>query len=573
MSAKFMARFGSSMTAKVTGSGFLAVLLVTLALAGTSWLELADSVADGAARRQDTNIRAAAALLERDFAGTKVVWTSEGRPRIVMPSIPAAIDDHTTIDAVSRVTGDTTTLFGLDPATGEFVRRSTNVKKSDGSRAVGTALGKTGRVHPVVARGETFNGTVEILGAPYVTSYVPVFSPTDEVIGVLYSGVKQSVVDAAVGSWTRSVVLAGSIVLSIACLALFVFGRRITRPLVDLTAALDRVSRGDLEAAMPHRDRADEVGAVARAAETLRLAARERETLAADQTREHHRRSAEQERIADAIAGFRASIAGTLKALDGDVATMSSTAGDLTRLADEATARAESAAHATGEASSGAASVASAADDLTGSVAEIDRRATAAAGAVDVARRAAEESNGRIASLAQASGRIGAVLDLIRDIADQTNLLALNATIEAARAGEAGRGFAVVASEVKTLAGQTARATDEISEQIGSIRAEVEGAVAAISAIVGRIGEASSYTEAIATAVTRQTAATSDISQSARSAAHGASRAAADVAGVSTIAEQTDRVAERVAALSEELARCSKGLGTEVDRFLSSVAA
>ena len=573
MSWKVLPRIGSSMTVRVTASGFLAVLCVTLALAGTSWLVLADYVADGAARRQDANIRAAATVLERDVAGTRVEWSAEGRPRIVMPSVPAEITDHATIDAVSRVTGDTTTLFGLDAATGEFVRRTTNVKKPDGSRAVGTVLGRTGRVHPVVARGETFNGTVDILGIPYVTTYVPVFSPAGEVIGVLYSGVKQSVVDAVIGSWTRSIVVTGAIVLSIAGFAMFYFGRRTTRPLVDLTAALDRVSRGDLDAEMPHRGRTDEVGAVARAAETLRLAARERETLAADQNHEHERRAADQRRIAEAIATFRGSIAGTLKALDGDVATMSATAADLTRLADEATARAESAAHATGEASSGAASVASAADDLAGSVAEIDRRAAAATGAVDVARRAAEESNARIASLAEASGRIGAVLDLIRDIADQTNLLALNATIEAARAGEAGRGFAVVASEVKTLAGQTARATDEISGQIGSIRAEVEGAVAAISAIVGRIGEASSYTEAIASAVTRQTSATADISTSARSAAHGASRAAEDVSGVSTVAERTDRAAERVAALSQELARCSKGLGTEVERFLASVAA
>ena len=573
MSAKHLPRLGSSMTAKVTATGFLAVLCVTLALAGTSWLVLADHVADGAARRQDSNIRAAATVLERDLSGTKVEWNGDGRPRIVMPSIPAAITDHSTIDAVSRITGDTTTLFGLDPATGEFVRRTTNVKKPDGSRAIGTVLGKTGKVHPVVARDETFNGTVDILGIPYVTTYVPVFSPAGEVIGVVYSGVKLSVVDAVIGSWTRSIVITGVVVLSIAGVALFFFGRRTTRPLLDLTAALEHVSAGNLTAEMPHRGRPDEVGAVARAAETLRLAALERQTLAAEQSREHERRNADQRRVAEAIAGFRTSIAGTLRSLDGDVATMSATATDLTRLADEATARAESAARATGEASSGAASVAAAADDLAGSVAEIDRRAAAATGAVDVARRAAEESNARIASLAEASGRIGAVLDLIRDIADQTNLLALNATIEAARAGEAGRGFAVVASEVKTLAGQTAKATDEIAGQIGSIRAEVEGAVAAIAAIVGRIGEASSYTEAIASAVTRQTSATADISGSARSAAHGASRAADDVSGVSTVAVETDRAAERVAALSQELARCSKGLGTEVERFLASVAA
>jgi methyl-accepting chemotaxis protein len=337
------------MTATITVAGFVAILCVTLALAGASWLVLAEYVADGAARRQDSNIRAAATVLERDFAGTKVTWGADGRPRIVMDRIPEAISDHTTIDAVSRVTGDTTTLFGFDEATGEFVRRTTNVKKADGSRAVGTVLGKGGRVHPLVSRGETFTGTVDILGIPYVTTYAPVFSPAGKVIGILYSGVKQSVVDAVIGSWTRSIALTGIVVLLLAGAALFAFGRRITRPLIDLTAALDRVSRGDLAAEMPHRDRHDEVGAVARAAETLRLAAREREALAADRAHEHDVREAEQRRVTEAIAVFRNSIAGTLKALDGDVATMSSTAADLTRLADEATARADSAARATGE--------------------------------------------------------------------------------------------------------------------------------------------------------------------------------------------------------------------------------
>jgi len=561
------------MTTVTTLTGFLAVLVATVVLAAVSWVVLADYVADGAARRQDTNIRTAATVFERDLPGTRVEWGSGGRPRIVMDAIPAAIDDHRTIDAVSRVTGDTTTLFGWDEATGEFVRRTTNVKKADGTRAVGTVLGKTGAVHPVVARGETFAGTVDILGIPYVTTYVPVFSPAGKVIGVVYSGVKKATVDAVIGSWAVSILIAGGLVLAVLGTALFFFGRRITRPLVDLAGALDRVSAGDLGSEMPHRDRADEVGAVARAAETLRLAARERETLAADQARDHAARAQDQRRIAAAITSFRSSVAGTLKALGSDVATLSTTAGEMIRLADEATARADSAARATGEASSGAASVAGAADDLAGSVAEIDRRAAAATDAVAVARHAAEESNARIASLAEASGRIGAVLDLIRDIADQTNLLALNATIEAARAGEAGRGFAVVASEVKTLAGQTARATDEIAGQIGSIRAEVEGAVAAITAIVGRIGEASSYTEAIASAVTRQTSATTDISQAARSAAHGASRAAEDVAGVSTVAEKTDHAAARVAALSKELATRAEGLGGEVERFLADVAA
>ena len=562
----------SSTTAVVTVTGFLAVFVATSVLALVSYVILAGHVADGAAERQTANIRVAATVFERDLPGTRVEWAKNGLPRIVMPQIPA-FEDHRTVDAVSRVTGDTTTLFAYEADGGEFVRRSTNVLKPDGSRAVGTVLGRNGVVHPVVARGDTFSGIVDILGVPYSTTYVPVFSPEGKVVGIVYSGVKKAVVDGLIREWTLSIVLAGGVVLALSAVVLFLVGRRITRPLVDLSAALRRVSDGDLAVDVPHRDRRDEVGAVARTVDDLRAAAAERQALATAQEREHAARAATQTRITARIADFRRSIAGLRAALGRDVDTMNATARELAGLADEATRRAESATRATEEASAGVRAVADSAGDLAGSVAEIDRRAAAAAAGVADARRAAEESSTRIARLSDASTRIGAVLDLIRDIADQTNLLALNATIEAARAGEAGRGFAVVASEVKTLAGQTAKATDEIGAQIGAVRAEVEAAVAAIAVIGGKIGETAGYTEAIAEAVGRQSLATSDISRSADGAARGTAEAAEGVAGVGDVAARTDAAAERVSGLSRELDGCSRDLGAEIDRFLADVAA
>jgi len=572
MVSRLSSRIRSSMTFLMMATGFLAMLVATGLLTAASWVVLVDHVDGDAAQRQATNIRTAAAILERDLPGTRVDWTAPGTPRIVLERIPA-FEDHRTIDAVSRITGDTTTLFALDPATGEFVRRSTNVKKPDGTRAVGTILGKTGPVHPVVARGETFSGVVGILGVPYVTTYAPVFSPSGEVIGVLYSGVKTSAVDGVVAAWRDSIFAATAIALLIAGLLLFFLGRRLVRPLVDLKEALGRVSAGELDTRVPHCDRLDEVGAVARVAEALRAAARERETLVAAQERDHARRRADQDRITGRIADFRGSVAGVISALGRDVGTLNETAHDLVGLADEANARADGATRATEEASSGVATVAEAVSDLTESVAEIDRRVGAAAGIVAAARGAAEDSSRRISSLADASARIGAVLDLIRDIAAQTNLLALNATIEAARAGEAGRGFAVVANEVKTLAGQTAHATDQISGQIGSIHEEVEAAVSAIAVIVARIEETATYTDAIATAVGRQTAATAAISDSARSAARGTAEAAEGVAGVGGVAARTDEAATRISTLSNDLESCARRVDTEIERFLADVAA
>ena len=326
MVSRLSSRIRSSMTFMMMATGFLAMLVATGLLTAASWMVLVDHVDGDAAQRQATNIRTAAAILERDLPGTRVDWTAPGTPRIVLERIPA-FEDHRTIDAVSRITGDTTTLFALDPATGEFVRRSTNVKKPDGTRAVGTILGKTGPVHPVVARGETFSGVVGILGVPYVTTYAPVFSPSGEVIGVLYSGVKTSAVDGVVAAWRDSIFAATAVALLIAGLLLFFLGRRLVRPLIDLKEALGRVSAGELDTSVPHCDRLDEVGAVARVAEALRAAARERETLVAAQDRDHARRRADRQ-----VRSHRAAAAARQGALDhllgADVDRVELAAGD-----------------------------------------------------------------------------------------------------------------------------------------------------------------------------------------------------------------------------------------------------
>ncbi|NLH80505.1 MAG: methyl-accepting chemotaxis protein, partial [Phyllobacteriaceae bacterium] len=400
-----VSRFRSSTTAVVTAVGFLTVFLATTILALVSYEIVARHVADGAARRQDGNIRAAATVLEHDLPGTRVEWNAAGNPRIVMPAVPAFADHHA-IDAISRVTGDTTTVFALDPASGEFVRRSTSVKKADGSRAVGTVLGRGGPVHPVLARGETYSGIVDILGVPYSTTYVPIFAPDGAVIGAVYSGVKTSAIDGLIREWTFSILLAGGGVLVLAAAAQFLLGRRLTRPLVDLATTLRRISGGELDAVVPHRDRVDEVGEVARTVDALRLAAAERERLAAEQTGEHTARAAEQARVARRIAAFRHSVADLRGALARDVETMGGTAGELAGLADEATRRAENATRATESASGGVRAVADAAGGLAASVAEIDRRAAAAAEVVGEARRSADESSTRIARLAEASARI-----------------------------------------------------------------------------------------------------------------------------------------------------------------------
>jgi methyl-accepting chemotaxis protein len=248
-------------------------------------------------------------------------------------------------------------------------------------------------------------------------------------------------------------------------------------------------------------------------------------------------------------------------------------AQSMSQTADSTVGEAESVSSASELAATNVNAVAAAAEELASSVSEISRQtarsSTIAAQAADQARN----TNDQVQGLSAAAQRIGDVVKLITDIANQTNLLALNATIEAARAGEAGKGFAVVASEVKHLATQTAKATDEISQQISTIQSETNVAVDAIQAIAKTIEEINQITTAVAAAVEQQGAATQEIGRNVESAASGTSEVARSIGNVRQSADQTGSAALRMLSAAEDLTRQSQGLQTEVDNFLQELRA
>jgi methyl-accepting chemotaxis protein len=215
--------------------------------------------------------------------------------------------------------------------------------------------------------------------------------------------------------------------------------------------------------------------------------------------------------------------------------------------------------------------MATAAEELSSSIREISRQVDQSASVAAAAASDAEQTNRTVQGLAESSARIGEVVSLINDIASQTNLLALNATIEAARAGDAGKGFAVVAGEVKTLATQTARATDEIGQQIAAVQAATTQAVAAIGGIVKRIDEINMIAAAISSAVEEQSAATSEIARNIQQAAVGTERVSNNIGGVNQAAGETRAASDQVLNASESLISQSSYLETEVSKFLSGV--
>ena len=277
--------------------------------------------------------------------------------------------------------------------------------------------------------------------------------------------------------------------------------------------------------------------------------------------------------IEQAIAAFRRSVEAQLRTVADGALAMRSTATSLLASSGQTTQRADGAVTASNEASANVESAAVAADELAGSIAEIGRQLSMT---TDIVRSAVEETKGtneQIAALAQAAQKIGDVIKLIRAIAEQTNLLALNATIEAARAGEAGKGFAVVASEVKSLAVQTAKATEDISKLIGSVQGSTSGAVAAIGRIAGRMQEIDSCATSVSAAVDQQNAATTEISQNVASAADGAKLVVSVLTEVAGAAVETRQSAESVLTASQAVEAAAAELRKEVEEFLARVAA
>jgi methyl-accepting chemotaxis protein len=355
--------------------------------------------------------------------------------------------------------------------------------------------------------------------------------------------------------------------------AMATISRRVIGPLNTIRGAMLKVASGDLDVETGYQDRQDEIGALAGALETFKSQAQEKLAIEA-QERERNAAAAARQRAVDACVGeFENVVRGTLQELGGASNQMRSTSTELSDVSRQTNARVETAQRASGDASMSVESVASAAEELSASIGDISKQAAHAAGIASRAVDQARLTDGTVQGLAQSASRIGEVVGLINSIAAQTNLLALNATIEAARAGEAGKGFAVVASEVKSLASQTAKATDEISEQISDIQKVAGEAINAIKGIGNIIGEVNEVATAIAAAVQEQGAATEEITRSTQVAARGTKNVSDNINGVKSDADMAAAASDNVKRASQTLESQSQYLGNQVTDFLNRIRA
>jgi methyl-accepting chemotaxis protein len=355
--------------------------------------------------------------------------------------------------------------------------------------------------------------------------------------------------------------------------AMMAVSRRVITPLHRIRDAMLKVAGGDLGVDSGYLDRKDEIGSLAGALETFKQQAIDKLKIE-EQERERNAGAATRQRAMETYVGeFEGVVRKSLGELSEASGEMRKTSGDLSAVSRQTNERVEVAGKASNDASTSVESVAAAAEELSASINDISQQAAHAAGIASRAVNQARETDGTVQGLAQSAGRIGEVVGLINTIAAQTNLLALNATIEAARAGEAGRGFAVVASEVKSLASQTAKATEEISEQIADIQKVAGDAINAIQAIGGIIGEVNEVATAIAAAVQQQGAATQEITRSTQYAAQGTKNVSDNITGVKADADTAAGAAENVKQASETLETQSRQLGHQVSDFLGKIRA
>jgi methyl-accepting chemotaxis protein len=558
---------------KAVLSAALLIAVNTALVVGAGYWSLTRDFDTRAQRDIDVNLRTLSLAFGETFQNAKIAVRDGVVDRIEIPQMPE-FSDHQIVDRATSYVGGTATLFVYDDASQQFVRRTTNVKKENGDRAVGTQLAADHPAQAVLRRGEAYKGPAMLFGRHFYTAYQPVFGAGGKVIGIVYVGIPTAQLDSMLWQalWAMAIAAAVAALLVLGMTMLMV--RRVTKPLKAVAQSLTVLAEGRTDVEIQHADRHDEIGAIARTVGIFKSNRIERRQIEAERISAEKlamdKRKAELNQF---VEGFRTRIGGIIERVlnssgqfEQDARQLSVTAHSTARMSDQS-------ANASRQASEHVRNAAAASKELSLSIVEISRRVQESNGVAAEAVKQAGATDERMAELSAAGDRIGDVVKLITSIAEQTNLLALNATIEAARAGEAGRGFAVVAQEVKTLAGQTAKATDEISAHIVNMQRATGESVDANKAIGLTIERISEITTSISSAVEQQGAATESIAKGVEAAASGTLDVADNIERVAKGAGETGTTSGQMLKSAQALSEVSIHLKDEVEKFLDSVRA
>ncbi|MBM1175353.1 methyl-accepting chemotaxis protein [Microvirga arabica] len=549
------------------------VVMTAAALFAVVSLQTRSDVQSKALAQLQSNVRTFVGILSGSIGSLTVKKDGTGAVTGITVNDDAVFYSDELADRIAEATQAPATLFVKDKASGDFIRRATNMRNPDGTRAVGTAMDRKGVVFPIVSGGGTYVGQAKILGGDYLLINLPVFGQSGQVLGVLGSGFQVTALEASANRlmWQMGMVsLAAVLVLTLAAI---VSARMLFRPIPKLAGTMNGLAHGDTSVTVPYLAWKNEIGEMARAVEIFRENTVERQRLAVEQAAESDAKMQRALKLDGLTRQFESNVSALTQGLATAASQMEATAQTMTATAERTNRQSVSVAAAAEQTSGSVQTVAAATEEMSISIREIARQVTQSSQISFEAVESAKRTNGIVQALANGAERIGEVVALINSIASQTNLLALNATIEAARAGEAGKGFAVVASEVKNLATQTAKATEEIGSQIAQIQGATQEAVDAIHGIQTVIDQISSISTGIAAAMEEQGATTSEISRSVQEAARGTGQVTESIDSVKHGAGETGAAAVQVLDAAQELARYAENLSREVDVFLSDVKA
>jgi methyl-accepting chemotaxis protein len=568
---KFLPSLKLKLGTKAVICAVLLIAMNTALVVGAAYWSLTSGFADRAHREIEVNLRTLALAFAESFSDARITLKEGIVSHVEIPHMPE-FWDHAIVDRAVSYVGGNATLFVYDDASNQFVRRSTNVKKENGDRAVSTQLAPDHPGQALLRRGEAYKGPAVLFGKTFMTAYHPVSNPAGKVIGVLYVGIPMAHFDGMLARAIQTMAVAAAIAALLVLVLTILIVRRVTKPLTSVTQSLTAIANGTNDVEIDCDDRADEIGEIARTVAVFKSNSLERQRLRSEQAAAAAA-AAEQRKseLRNFVDEFQTSVGGIItKVLDAS--------GEFERVARQLTETARTTAELSGHsaaasetASEHVRAAAAASDELSSSISEITRRVQESNGIAAEAVKQAAATDQRITDLSEAGARIGDVVKLITSIAEQTNLLALNATIEAARAGDAGRGFAVVAQEVKSLAGQTAKATEEISSQIANMQLATEESVGAIKAIGQTIERISDIATSISAAVEQQRGATQNIAQSVRAAASGTADVAVTIRNAARGASETGETSSRMLASAQALSGESLHLKAEVEKFLQGV--